>query len=269
MRVNDLQRWVFGLGLFFSLNLALGAKCSKNLSRLVPHQERTFSDIYTELQKLSPQGATKLALQDDFDERIDPAGGGACASTTAFNILQGLRLKSGKTALTPEPVLSEAFESIPELLAGRVTNEQMTKLLAHLGRYLPDQALEVSFERAPQSKAVGDEAVGRVWKQFKEKQLEMQPNEIKMVVFQVHNKDGELLGRHFVVLKRKMEGKNAVVIDPSKPSKELFYEFIDEPSQEGKSAATVLVRPDRVPHGRGWKMTLDTIFSVKINPTGR
>lgn len=267
MRVKVVQLCGFLVGLFLISNLALGAKCSKNLSRLTPHQERTFSDIYTELQKLSPQGTTKLALQEDFDERIDPSGGGACASTTAFNILQGLRLKSGKSELNPEPVLSEAFESIPELLAGRVTNEQMTKLLAHFNRYLPDQALEVSFERAPQSKAVGNEAVGRVWKQFKEKQLEMQPNEIKMVVFQVHDKEGELLGRHFVVLKRKMEGKKAVVIDPSKPSKELFYEFIDEPSSKEVPAATILVRPDRVPHGRGWRMTLDTIFSVKLNPT--
>lgn len=264
MKLRTAHFSLFLLAIVFTLHSASGNSCRKNFSRLVNAQKRNFNDIYTELQQVDPRGATKLAFQGDFDPYIDINGGGACASTTAFNILQGLRLKAGEKPLNPRSVLKKAYRAIPELLEGRVTNEQMTQLLSHFNKYLPKQKLEVSFERAPVSKAVGREELGKVWKKFDEKLIVANEKELKMVVYQVHDREGELLGRHFVVMKKKLEGNNAVVIDPSRPEKEFSYEFVEEKSPDGKSTVTKLVRPDRVPHKLGWVFTLDTIFSVGI-----
>lgn len=250
--------------LFLWAQIAWAGNCVDSLGRLSPVKARNFSEIYTELQTVNSKGKTRLALQSDFDPFIDPEGGGACASTTAFNILQGLRLKTGQSEMRPNKVLKKAFTAMPELLAGRVTNKQMIQLMDYFGKYFPKHRLDVAFERAPQSQAVGGDPLGPVWSEFQEKQLETTDNEIKMVVYQVHDDQGELLGRHFVVLKRKLEGNKAAVIDPSKPSKEFFYEFIEEAAGPGKPPLTKLVRPDRVPHSLGWDFTLDTIFSIKL-----
>lgn len=250
--------------LMFVSQLGWAGRCVEPLSALNKRQTGTFSEIFTELQKVNSKGSTRLALQSDFDPYIDIEGGGACASTTAFNVLQGLRLKSGQSEMKPMKVLKKAFTAMPELLAGRVTNQQMTDLFKHFGKYFPKHRIEVDFERAPQSQVVGGEPKGKVWSKFNAKQLETRENELKMVVYQVHDDQGELLGRHFVVLKRKLDGNKAVVIDPSKPAKEYFFEFVEEVGTGGEAPKTKLVRPDRVPHGLGWRYTLDTLFTVQL-----
>ncbi len=256
---------IFVLAVFLSFNVGWGISCPESLRKIALVTKPSFTDLFSELQKVDPQGKTKLALQSDFGPYIDPKGGGACASSTAFNMLQGLRVMSQQENLNPKPVLEGAFLAIPELLAGRVTNTQMTKLLNYLGKYLPNHSLEISAERSIQSKPSEGEIPLKVWTKFDGKQLETNSNELKMVVFQVHDRDKKLLGRHFVVLKKKLSEDQIVVIDPHNPAKEFTYELTQLQVAEETEPVTRLARPDKVPHKSGWIFTLDTIFSVKLN----
>jgi hypothetical protein len=254
------------LGIFFS-EPGLPISCPETLGQLVLFFPNEVPAIYDRLQVKNEKGKTQLALQSDFDGKIRDGGGGACASATAFNFLQGFRLMINRKPLNPNTVLNGSFRQIPELLDGRVTNTQMTQLLHHFEKFLPGYQIEVSAVRSPQSQPAAGEQTGTVVQSFSPKSFEVQPNEMKMVIYQVHDKDGKLLGRHFVVLKRQGEGNQIVVIDPNVPHKEFKYQLseLSDP-QKGDQVLTRLSRPDGVPHGSGWIFTLDTLFSAKLKP---
>jgi len=252
------------VGIFFSEPL-LPISCPRTLSQLVLFFPNDVSNIYDQLQVKDEKGKTQLALQSDFDSKIREGGGGACASATAFNFLQGFRVMTHQKPLNPRVILNGAFRAIPELLDGRVTNEQMTQLLHHFEKYLPGYQIEVSAVRSPQSQPSAVEQIGAVVESFPSKIFQVEPNEMKMVVYQVHDKDGKLLGRHFVVLKRQGEGNQLVVIDPNFPHKEFKYQLTE--LRDPKTADQVLTRlsrPDGVVQGSGWIFTMDTLFSAKL-----
>lgn len=236
--------------------------CPEKLHALIKSPTKVSSEIYTELQKLKPNGSTFLAHQSDFDDYIKESGGGACASATAFNLLQGFRVMSGQEVLDPKPVLLEAFKEIPELLDGRVTNPQMVTLLKHFEKYLPNHKIDIAVERGPISQQPESEFAGNLWENFDLEKVKVNPNELKMLVYRVKDSTGKVLGRHFVVLKSREEGNEVVVIDPNHPAKKISWELkeIEEPEQ--KSSEIRLVRPGNAPM-RG-EMTLDSFFTLTI-----
>ena len=90
------------------INISFGIECKKELAALNSHPSQEINEVYSELQKVNQDNKTQLALQTDFDGHIKPEGGGACASATAFNMLQGLRILAQEKPLEPKPVLLEA-----------------------------------------------------------------------------------------------------------------------------------------------------------------
>lgn len=248
----------------FSSSIALGLPCPEVLKNLASSDQSKVSTLFDELQKVDAQGKTKLALQSDFDDLIHVGGGGACASATAFNLLQGLRKMTGEEALNPHLVLNEAFESIPVLLEGRVTNGQMNQLLNHFKKYLPGKDLKISSVSSPQYHPTPDGNNGTLVKHFDSKQFQLNPNELKMVVYQVHNKEGKLLGRHFVILKRTEGDNRIVVVDPNAPSKEFKYQVTELADSKREEPITRISRADGKPHSLGWVFTMDTLLTVKL-----
>jgi hypothetical protein len=226
--------------------------------------KRDISQIYSELQKPDEHGKTRLALQSDYDSQIKPEGGGACFSATAFNALQGLRVLSEQPPLLPHEVLNEAFRAVPKLLDGRVTNTQMAQLIHHFQKFFPKHSLEFTSESSPQSKPAEGEPPGKPWTRLEDTKFVSEPDGVKMLVYQVHNADGKLLGRHCVVLKRFEEGHRIVVIDPNFPAKELSYQYTEEKLSGEEAHSTRIERADGIPHKLGWVFTLDSIFSVKL-----
>ncbi|MFM8313769.1 MAG: hypothetical protein ACKOA8_05745 [Deltaproteobacteria bacterium] len=253
--------FLFGIFLFSSVSFS--GSCLKTVQKLIP-QGRNVGEIYSELQKQDENGKTKLALQSDFDDLIREGGGGACASATAFNLLQGLRVMAGLKTLQPKHNLSRAFRALPELLDGRVTNTQMNQLLKYFEKHFPKHQLKISALRTSQSQAAPGEAPGEVSEKWDENLFVPKSNEIKMVIYQVHDAKGLLVGRHFVVLKNYEPGKIITVIDPNYPHKELKFQLTEETDPATGKPLTRVSRADGVPHRLGWVFTLDTLFSAQL-----
>ena len=244
--------------------LVVAVPCPEVLRQLATSERSQVSSLYDQLQKTDAEGKTKLALQSDFDDLIHEGGGGACASATAFNLLQGLRMMAGAATLDPHLVLDDAFRSIPVLLDGRVTNGQMNQLLEHFKKYLPGKELDISLVTSPQHKLTADETVRGVVKHFESNHFELNPSELKMVVYQVHDKEGKLLGRHFVVLKRIVGDNQIVVVDPNSPKKEFTFQLTEIAGQNSEEPITRISRTDGKPHSIGWVFTMDTLLTVKL-----
>jgi len=240
--------------------------CPEKLHALIKFSAKVSSEIYTELQKLKPNGSTFLAHQSDFDDYIKESGGGACASATAFNLLQGFRTLNSQPPLDPKTVLLEAFKEVPELLDGRVTNPQMVTLLKHFEKYLPNRKLDISVERGPISVQPESEFSGKLWERFDLDKVRPNSNELKMLVYRVKDSTGKVLGRHFVVLKSREEGNEIVVIDPNNPAKKISWELKEVEDPETKSLQIRLVRPGNVPM-RG-ENTLDSFFTIGLKSGG-
>lgn len=251
--------WVAGLWLS---PVGLSNSCPEKFQAIAASSTKNTSDLFSELQKLKPNGSTFLAHQSDFDDYIREGGGGACASATAFNLLQGFRVMSGQSPLEPKPVLLEAFKEIPELLDGRVTNPQMVSLLKHFEKYLPNQKMDIMVERGPISEQPASELSGKLWKKFNLDKVRVNPNELKMLVYRVKDSTGKVLGRHFVVLKSREEGNEIVVVDPNHPAKKINWELKEIMETEQKSTEIRLVRPGNVPM-RG-ELTLDSFFTLRL-----
>jgi hypothetical protein len=185
-----------------------------------------------------------LAIQTRYDDMIDACGGGACATVTAVNLIQVLRQMKGLEPLDPDKRMLEVFETLPVLLKGRVTNRQMIDLLKHL-----DPDIEV-----------GVATLGKR-KHLKDRDLEILPGSLKLVVYKVFKPDGTLLGRHFVLLKERTAEGHVVVVDPKKPMKDFTYELKTVPAPETGGTTLQLVRPGPFdPAAR--RFTLDTVFTV-------
>lgn len=252
----------FCLTFLFLAQTGFPNSCPEKLKDLVASPPKEISEIYSELQKLKPNGSTFLAHQSDFDDYIKESGGGACASATAFNLLQGFRTLNSQPPLDPKPVLLEAFKEIPELLDGRVTNPQMVALLKHFEKYLPNRKLDISVERGPISVQPESEFSGKLWERFDLDKVQPNSNELKMLVYRVKDSTGKVLGRHFVVLKSREEGNEIVVIDPNNPAKKITWELKEVEDPETKSLQIRLVRPGNVPM-RG-ENTLDSFFTLRL-----
>lgn len=221
----------------------------------------TPSGALARLQKTQLADKGAFVVQDELDLLIDKDGGGACASAAGIDALQTLRVMAGLDGLdNPHKVVLSAFARQPELLKGRVTNEQFTQLLTNY-RSLLGKDIAVDIESAPTSTHAADH---RGWANPAGPDLTTAPRQLRILSFTVTEADGDVLGRHFVLLKEHAENK-VVVVDPHKPSRDFQFILDYKPGGNEAQARVFLLDPEGVrPQPRTTIYELNTVFTLSM-----
>jgi alkylation response protein AidB-like acyl-CoA dehydrogenase len=182
----------------------------------------TSSDAaITALQARHRQGENVFVVQDEIDSVIRQGGGGACASAAAIDAIQTLRLMAGKDPLSnPHKAALAAFVKQEELLNGRVSNDQFIALLSrYADAHLPEWKLTVDVVSTPYGPYLPK---GKTWASAKGPDLSAAVSQLRIVTFTVTKDTGQMLGRHFVLLKR-LDSQELTVLDPRRPLKDITY----------------------------------------------
>jgi alkylation response protein AidB-like acyl-CoA dehydrogenase len=211
------------------------------------------------LQEAQKKDENTFVIQSDINFLIAPDGGGACASAAAIDMLQTLRVMSGLEKLAnPHKTVLQAFNNQTDLLKGRVTNDEMVRLIGFYERYLDGAKLQVNIESAPNSTHADN---NRGWTKPDGPNLNVNPRELKIVSF-TWTSEGKILGRHFVLLKDERRNE-IVVVDPAKPHKDLRYVLDSRLNDKGNCEQVFLLNPAGAP-ARADIFEINTIFTVVL-----
>jgi alkylation response protein AidB-like acyl-CoA dehydrogenase len=197
-----------------------------------------------------------FVLQAELDGLIHEGGGGACASAAANSAFQLLRLMNQFDPVdNPHQLALRAFAESPALLKGRVTNEQFEALLKWYGKELHGMTLVVDIESSPTSTYnIRREST---WPRAIGPDLDLRPNELKIVSYTVTDSDGAVIGRHFVILLARA-GDELTVLDPNDLLKNRIYKVALVERDGSKEQAFLESR--FIP--KGWKYEVNTIFRL-------
>jgi len=213
------------------------------------------------LQRLHQKDQNAFVIQSELDPLIHVDGGGACASAACVDLMQAIRVMGGLDPYgNPHKAALAAFKAQPQLLKGRLTNEQLIDLVLFYEGYLHGNKLKVDVISAPNSgyrthKATWDESIGP--------DLTTNPRQLKLLSFTMTEASGKVLGRHFVLLKGSANDRIDVV-DPDKPGKD--KQFIVEylPGGQRGRARVLLNNPPAFPRTSGYLFELNTVFTVTL-----
>lgn len=220
----------------------------------------TAESAITALQALQEQGQDAFVVQGELDPVIRQGGGGACASAAAIDAIQTLRLMTGMEPLPyPHKASLAAIGKQDELLNGRVSNEQLETLLdGYADDHLDGWKLKIDVSVTPNGPFSPTE---RPWKSSDGPDLSTADDQLKIVTFTVTRASGELLGRHFVLLKR-LNGNDITVLDPSRPLKNITY-TVTPREVEGWGQRYFLTPPPKVKTTDAFE--LDSVFTLRIS----
>jgi alkylation response protein AidB-like acyl-CoA dehydrogenase len=260
---QEVVRQIYGADLW---DMAVGnTGIASALGTPIPARiEDLPSGAFTRLRNELVKQPHALAKEEDYDEMIKPGGGGACPTVAAANLLQGLGVMSGKSpVLNLDQVIRAAYGADPSLLNGRLTNEQVVKLLGFYQKtFLPDVKFksQVDYQRALQPGSQPEKSRG--WSDLDSALLQPRAREMKLISYTVKNSRGKLIGRHFVVLKERV-GDTLVVEDAANPTKDFTYKLkrVDLPKKGGSSFQ--LVRPG-TPKKGAMTLMVNTVFTVTL-----
>jgi alkylation response protein AidB-like acyl-CoA dehydrogenase len=225
--------------------------------------ETTYSSsesAITALQALHEDGKAVFVVQGELDPIIRQGGGGACASAAAIDAIQIMRLIAGMEPLAnPHREALAAIGKQDELMNGRVSNNQLVKLLdGYAEDHLAEWKFTVDVLASPNGPYLPG---GRPWQDAIGPDLVVPEGQLKIVIFTVTTKEGQLRGRHFVLLKGLEDGE-ITVLDPTRPLKNITYTVAPR-EMEGWGRRYFLVPPAKV------KITdtleLDAVFTLRID----
>lgn len=236
---------------FLSLKVAAAEQC-----------QQYFTDYYeptaalSSLIKLDQNKDRYLGIQDNFESYICPTGGGACASATAFNGLQILRMYKGESPLVASEVLDRAFHDMPVLKEGRVTNRQLIELFQYFNQlYLPQHKLNFKVDIGSLHRKAKDETDVQIVPTVRSSsQLGLEPGQLKILIYSVWSGE-KILGRHFVIVKGFSDGVVSV-IDPNKPRSVREFKVI------AKNSPTAFYLQKLKDQGE-YTFIVDSIFSIE------
>jgi alkylation response protein AidB-like acyl-CoA dehydrogenase len=173
--------------------------------------------------------------------------------------MQVLRVMAGLDKMTnPHRCVIAAFADQPELLKGRVTNEQFVRLIKFYQSYLGGHELKVGVESASNSAYAADR---RGWTMPEGPDLTPLPWQLKILSYTVTSPTGVVRGRHFVLLKEQSKNQ-IIVVDPHNPAGERRYSIDYRPGNEAGSKRLFLLNPPDRP--REDVFELNTVFKVSI-----
>lgn len=213
------------------------------------------------LQDAHKKTADAFVAQDELDALIHSGGGGACPSAVSIDALQTLRVMAGLERLAnPHKAALAAFANQKSLLDGRITNEQLVTLLRfYEDKYLEGRKLEIAIVSSPLAPY---SPTAKTWSQTDGPDLSVSSGQLKIVTFDVTEATGKHLGRHFVLLKEFADSA-IVVVDPSKPTKELRYVVSDSLAGGKSSGHFFLLQPEGAPP-RDRIFEVDTVFTITL-----
>ncbi|QDV73851.1 acyl-CoA dehydrogenase family protein [Botrimarina mediterranea] len=209
------------------------------------------------LQDRQRRGDDAFVLQSDLNAVIRQGGGGACASAAAIDAVQALRLMAGLEPIeNPHRAALEAFAVQDELLNGRVTNEQLIRLLqGYAKKHLRGWELRVEVASTPH-RPFSPQA--EPWATDEAPDLTLEPGTLKIVTYNVTTSEGELLGRHFVLLK-SVDGDTLYAVDPQSPLRSTSFTL--EPRDTGKWGNRIFLIPPAKANATSTN-ELDTVFTL-------
>jgi len=218
------------------------------------------------LQRAHAADGTAFVLQGELDPLIHDGGGGACPSAAAVDLFQALRLMAGLDKVpNPHKAALAAFAAQRDLLRGRLTNDQFVKLLRHYAGQLGGAEVDVTVASAPGSPHRTDR---RIWPEADGPDLADAPRTIRVLCYTMTEPGGTVLGRHFVLLKRRAKD-HVDVVDPQNPGKDRRYVLEFRPGDDKAFPRVFLLNPAGVPRGRDLVYELDTVFTVALKgPAG-
>lgn len=217
------------------------------------------TDALTFLQQRHELTKNVFVEQNELDALIAKGGGGACPSAAAVDVLQALRAMTGEDLLSnPHKVVLASYANEPQLLNGRVSNENLQRLIEFYDdEYLLSADLDLVVRSSP-----GYSAYDRKWSRSEGPILSTKDGQIKLLSYTVSTANGEELGRHFVLLKNR-EGGRLTVVDPARPTKNYEYDLIFK-SEDGKEYTSIyLIRPYSGNY-EGRVHELNTVFTVSV-----
>ncbi len=215
----------------------------------------------TALQEAQRNSAGALVGQNELDALIHSGGGGACPSAAAIDAIQALRIMAGIERLdNPHKAVLAAFADDKDLLNGRLTNEQFVKLLRFYEQnYLEGRSLAIAVDLPPMSPY---SPAASLWSSKDGPNLSVAAGQLKIVTFNVTQPTGELLGRHFVLLKEKHDD-DMIVFDPSKPAKDLRYVISNKLNDQPQPGRFFLLQPPGAP-ARDRIFEVNAVFTLTL-----
>ncbi len=219
----------------------------------------------TRLRDTHSTNANPFVVQSELDTVIREGGGGACASAAAVDAIQVLRTMAGRGVLNnPHRAVLAAFSNQPELLNGRVTNDQLRRLIAFYDeRYFDEATIDCQIQSAINSRYASN---GERWSGELGPDLSLAPNQLKLISYTVSPKDSEPLGRHFVLLVAK-EDDEIVVLDPARPEKDHRYRIEFKGGGTSPRKRAFLLRPPGVPPSPNVS-EINTVFTFTVVEDG-
>lgn len=219
---------------------------------------RAPSEVLAELQALHASDKETFIEQSEIACFVREGGGGPCASCAGIIVLQTCRVMLGmQKVANPHRAFIEAVSDQKVLLNGRVTNRQLTKVLENYQSYLDGATVSVDVLSAPNSPHAVDD---NIWGDDRPLVIKAAPDSIQVLSFTWTQGDGEVLGRHFVIVKDVVDGEIHVV-DPAAPSKPRRY-ILEKSSVDGCNRAFLCLPPD-LPK-RSETFELNTVFTVRM-----
>lgn len=216
------------------------------------------ASAFSLLKQTHAKTGSTMVPMSELNCLIDKDGGGACASAAGINVLQALRVMCGESPLAnPHQAVLASFADQKELLKGRVSNDQFSRLVSFYQAYLGDAKVNVAVESAPNSSYATD---NRRWAATTGPDLRVAPREIKIISYTVTKANGDVPGRHFVLLQEQKQNE-VVVIDPMKPTGERRYILEYRAGDKGDFDRLFLLQPAGAPV-RSDIFELNTVFRV-------
>lgn len=218
------------------------------------------SDIcLSALQECQTGGRDAFVIQGDLDPIIRQGGGGACATAAVIDAIQTLRVMVGEEPLpNPHRATLELIGEQEDLLNGRVDDIQLKQAIETAAcRHLPKWNVRVDIHPSP-NRPLG--VVGEPWVPDTGPDLTTRGGQLKIVTYWVTTKEGETLGRHFVLVKSRHDDE-LTVVDPAKPQKDHRYSLVrrDDPIHGRR---VLLVPPAEIATTLTYE--LDTVFDLCV-----
>lgn len=208
-----------------------------------------------------------LVSQQRYDWMVLPKGGGACPTVATALLAQGIGIMSGVAPLIDlDKAIKAAYESNPSLVQGRLTNEQVAGLLEFYRKEFMPQVqfkIQIDYQRALQTGSQPEYARG--WTDLDSGLFQVNSHEMKLISYTVSDSNGNILGRHFVVLKERSKN-TIVVVDPAHPSKNHVFELSRinlSPNGNQLGSSFQLIRPGSPKHDAD-TFTVNSVFTVAL-----
>jgi alkylation response protein AidB-like acyl-CoA dehydrogenase len=265
---KGLNMKIISVSSLFCVSVIFICAQASQAQSVVPRQEPTLAELDFPAGALSALQAAQLNSEDAFvpqgelDSLIHSGGGGACPSAAAIDVLQALRVMAGLERLSnPYKAVLAAFAQQKDLLDGRLTNEQFVGLLQfYADNYLPGCSIRIDIELSPRGP---HSPTGHTWPENQGPDLQVEAHQLKIVTYTVTTASGKLLGRHFVLLKRR-DGNDIFVVDPKSPSKDRHYVVSCMVPEQGGCGHMLLLQPPGQKQ-RTELFEVNAVFAITLN----